>query len=146
MLKNSSETSSRGAVFTIDDPAVVGFPNLDAVRRIAIGNQGLLEFLEDVDGNVLGRGVLILESRMFVKVQVVERVDHFLDRVFGDPEIYGHPQFIQFRGPDRNFDLPVMTMRSFAVAGIITEMMAGREVGLYKDIEHCIAPVWPPKG
>ena len=136
MLKKSSERSSCCWVFTIDDSATVCFPYLDAVRGIVVGNQGFFQALEDVNSNIFRGGVSGLELGMFVQVTMVEGIDYFLYCIFGDPEVNGHAQRIKLGGPDSDFDLPVMTMGSFTIAGVFPQVVASGKVRFNENIKH----------
>jgi hypothetical protein len=98
--------------------------------------QGGLELVKYKDGDMLRRWVLIEKGRMLIEVAVIEFINHDVDLLFEDLEIDPHPQLIELCGPDRDLDLPVVTVRFFTISRVLTQMMGAGKMGLDENIKH----------
>ena len=105
------------------------FGNLDSDDRAAGGVEPLLQFPEDVLGNVLGRRILARGIENGVQIRVIEHLDGFGQCGFHEPEIDADSQFIQRLALHECPDDPVMTVNVFARSVIVFQMMRRGKAG-----------------
>lgn len=110
------------------------------MQVIAIRVQRIFQGVEDINSDILGRGITIDKCRVPVEVPVVQIVNYGVNLFFQGLEIDPHAQVVELGCPDRYPDLPVVAVGVFAVAGIITQVMTAGKMGLYKNI-HKKTPV-----
>ena len=125
-----------GSSLTVGHATVLRFADRDAVGPVALAGQRIPQAVEDVGGDVFGRGVLLLKGRKFVEILVIQFLHDHVHRLFQVLEIDAHAQFVKFGGAHRHLHLPIVAVRSFAVAGIVAQMVARGKMGAGEDIVH----------
>jgi hypothetical protein len=98
--------------------------------------QGGLELVKYKDGDMLRRWVLIEKGRMLIEVAVVEIIHDLIHFLLENLEIDPHSQFVKLCGPDRDLDLPVVTVWFFTISRVLTQMMGAGKMGLDENIKH----------
>ena len=73
---------------------------------------------------------------MVVQVMMVEGVEYFFHRLFDGSEIDPHTKIIKAIGLDGCLNFPVVAMGSFAVAWIVSQVMACGKMTFDENIEH----------
>jgi hypothetical protein len=113
-----------------------GLPYGDAVEVVMFVLEGSLELVEKIHRDIFRGWILAEKGRMFIEVAVIQLVNLGVYLLFEDFKINAHTQFIQFAGPDRNLNLPIVTVRFFAVTGIFAQVMGSGKVGFDENVKH----------
>ena len=104
------------------------------MERVPFGGERFFQAVKEKHGNVLGRGIDGGKGRVLVEIAVIQLIDHDVDRLFELFEIDPHAKLVELGCADRDLDLPVVTMRVFAVARIGPQMMAAGKMSFDKNI------------
>lgn len=79
-------------------------------------------------------GIDLGKGRVQVEIAMVQLINHGVDRLFQHLEVDAHAQWVQFVGAYRDFDMPVMAVGIFTVAGIGAQVMAAGKMGFDEDV------------
>lgn len=94
------------------------------------------EVIENVAGDMFGRGINIQKGRKGVEIAVVKGVNDHFYMFFQYLEINTHAKLIKLVSPDRYGNFPVVAMGIFAIAWVVAEMMGAGKVSRDENVVH----------